>query len=443
MDVNLFREHRERFLARLAEQDAAAIVPAGALKIRNHDVEHRFRPRSDFWYLTGFREPDAVLVLTPAHPEVQSVLFVNPRDPEAETWTGRRLGVEAAPATLGVDRAHPVSELLTRLPELLPGHARVVHGFGEDPALDQRLLTTVGAMQTRSSAPRSAPRQWVEPALVLHELRLRKDAAELERMRAAARVSDEAHRAVLHAARPGVNEGELDALLDYVFRRRGGTGAAYGNIVAGGANACILHYRENDRPLVEGELCLVDAGCEWDFYASDVTRTFPVGGRFSPEQRELYTLVLGAQEAAIARVRPGSTHDEVHEAALGVLVDGLLALGLLSGSRDEALEKKTYRRFYMHRTGHWLGLDVHDCGLYAVDGRPRPFEAGMVTTVEPGLYIAPDAEGVEARWRGIGIRIEDDVLVTPGGHEVLTAAVPKAPSELEELVGTGEEALRA
>ena len=431
----MFQAHRERFLARLAGEQAAAIVPTGALKIRNHDSEYRFRPRSDFYYLTGFREPDAVLVLVPHHDGAKSVLFLNEKDREAETWTGRRLGVADAPHTLGIEQAYPLSELWTRLAELLPGHERIVYGFGEDAAFDQRLVARVAELQQKSRAPRAAPRAWAEPALSLHELRLRKDEAELERMRAAARVSAEAHRAVMRAARPGVNEGELDALLEYTFRRRGGTGSAYGNIVAGGANACILHYRENDRALVAGELCLVDAGCEWDFYASDVTRTFPIGGRFTREQRALYELVLRAQAAALACIRPGATQDEVHDAATGELVDGLLALGLLSGTRAEALEKHTYRRFYMHRTGHWLGLDVHDCGLYTLAGAARPFEPGMVTTVEPGLYVPSDEEGVEPRWRGIGIRIEDDVLVTESGHEVLTLDVPKAPEELESLCG--------
>jgi Xaa-Pro aminopeptidase len=436
----MFREHRERFLERLASEGAAAVVPTGAPRIRNHDSEYRFRPHSDFYYLTGFREPDAVLVLVPDHAEARAVLFLNEKDREAETWTGRRLGVADAPRVLGVERAYPLGELWRRLPELLPGHGKIVHALGQDAAFDRELIAAVGAARGKGRAARALPREWVEPALLLHELRLRKDEAELERMRAAARVTAEAHRAVMRAARPGVNEAELDALLEYTFRRRGGTGAAYGNIVAGGANACILHYRENDRELAKGELCLVDAGCEWDFYASDVTRTFPVGGRFSPEQRALYELVLRAQEAAIARVRPGATQDEVHASAVEVLVDGLLELGLLPGTRAAALEQHAYRRFYMHRTGHWLGLDVHDCGLYALDGRPRPFEPGMVTTVEPGLYVAPDDESVEPRWRGIGIRIEDDLLVTPEGHEVLTREIPKAPEELESLCGAGERA---
>jgi Xaa-Pro aminopeptidase len=435
----MFRDHRERFLSILARENAAAIVPTGTLRLRNHDSEYRFRPHSDFYYLTGFREPDAVLVLAPKQVE-KSVLFLNEKDRDAEIWTGRRLGSAGAPAALGIERAYPRGELWTRLGELLLGHERIVHAFGVDATFDQELLTTVANLQKKGRARQTIPRQWVEPALWLHELRLFKDEAELECMRAAARVSAEAHRAVMRAAKPGVNEGELDALLDYTFRRRGGTGAAYGNIVASGANACILHYRENDRVLAEGDLCLVDAGCEWDFYASDVTRTFPVGGRFSHEQRELYELVLRSQAAAIERVRPGATQDEVHQAALEVLVDGLIALGLLAGSRAEVLEKETYRRFYMHRTGHWLGLDVHDCGLYSQDGKPRPFEPGMVTTVEPGLYVAPEDETVEARWRGIGIRIEDDLLVTADGHEVLTSDVPKEIGEIEELCAGGSRA---
>lgn len=427
----MYREHRERFLRRLEAERACALIPTGPLRLRNHDSEHRFRPASDFWYLTGFREPDAVLLLIPHGEGARSVLFLNEKDREAETWTGRRLGTAAAPAALGVERAFALGELWTRLPELVVGHERMVFGFGLEPAFDARVLACALEWQKKSRTPRPHPREWVEPALWLHEQRLRKDGEELARMRQAARISEEAHRAVMAAARPGVSEAELDALLDYTFRRRGGTGSAYGNIVAGGAGACILHYRENDRPLVAGELCLVDAGCEFDFYASDVTRTFPVSGRFSAEQRALYELVLAALERATDEVRPGSDQDRVHDAAVEVLVDGLLELGLLGGSRAEALEKKSYRRFYMHRTGHWLGLDVHDCGLYARDGKPRAFEPGMVTTVEPGLYVAPDDEGVPERWRGIGIRIEDDVLVTADGHEVLTASIPRSVTEVE------------
>jgi Xaa-Pro aminopeptidase len=394
-----YREHRARFLARLEREGAAAIVPTGAPLVRNGDSEHRFRPHSDFWYLTGFREPDAVLVLVPAGEGPRSVLFVNERDRDAETWTGRRLGVEAAPAALGVDAAYPRSELFERLPELLPGHSSLVFGLNAHGEFGREIVDVVGDLQQNSRAPRPAPHRWVEPALWLHEQRLRKSAGELALMRRAARVSVEAHSKVMAAARPGGNERELEALLDFTFRGRGGTGAAYGNIVAGGANACILHY--------------------------------------------VYDVVLAAERSAIARVRPGGTQDEVHDAAVAALVDGLLEHGLLTGSREEALEARSYRRFYMHRTGHWLGLDVHDCGAYAVDGTARPLEPGMVTTVEPGLYVAEDDETVEPRWRGIGIRIEDDVLVTADGHEVLTAALPTDAAEVEALCRDGSPAVGA
>ncbi len=427
----MFHDHRARFLARLQREQAAALVASGAPRIRNHDTEYRFRPLSDFYYLTGFREPEAVLLLLPAGEEARSVLFLEERDPEVETWTGRRLGVEAAPERLGIDRAHPIGELWQRLPQYLAGHERLVYRLGEDAERDRRLCRAVGRMRERDRSGRAAPREWIDPSRWLHEQRLFKQGPELERMRRAASITAEAHLAVLRAARPGVNECELDALLDYTFRRRGATGSAYPNIVAGGANACILHYRENDQPLRNGELCLVDAGCEWDFYASDVTRTFPVNGSFGPEQRALYEVVLAAQKAALDRVRPGSTQDAVHRAALEHLVQGLLELGLLQGTLEQALEEQSYRRFYMHRTGHWLGLDVHDCGAYHEAGVPRPFRPGMVTTVEPGLYVAADDPTVEPRWRGIGIRIEDDVLLTEQGAEILTAAIPREIDELE------------
>jgi Xaa-Pro aminopeptidase len=428
----MFHQHRQRFLERLGQENAAALIATGSLKVRCHDTHHRFRPASDFWYLTGFREPDAVLLLVPNHAEARSVLFLNERDPAAETWNGRRLGTAAAPGALGVDRAHPIGELETRLAEYLPGHERLVARLGDDGERDRRWIEAVQTAARSARGGRACPREWVDPAATLHELRLVKDAGELALMRRAAAISGEAHRAVMRAARAGRNEGELDALLDYTFRRHGGTGSAYTNIVAGGANACILHYVENDRPLKDGELLLVDAGCEWEYYASDVTRTFPVSGRFNAEQRALYEVVLAAQARAIDRVRPGSTMEDVHQAALEVLVDGLIGLGLLTGSRQAALDEQTYRRFYMHRTGHWLGLDVHDAGATWRAGAPRPFEPGMVTTVEPGLYVDSEDQTVEARWRGIGIRIEDDVLVTASGHEVLTDDVPRSIAEVEE-----------
>lgn len=430
-DLSPFIEHRRRYLEQLEELDACAIVFSGSERIRNHDAEYRFRPDSDFYYLTGFREPDAALVLVPGRDGGSSVLFLRERVPEEELWTGRRLGVERAPEVLGVDEAHAIDGLFDELPRLLAGCPRIVGELGHDEARDRRLLDLANKLRRRARGGVRPPVEWIDPSSVLHELRLLKTEPELARMRRAAEISAEAHLAAMAAAGHGVGEHELDALLDYTFRRRGGTGAAYTNIVAGGENACILHYVSNDRPLADGELCLIDAGCEYDFYASDVTRTFPVGGRFLDARRELYEVVLEAQQAALAAVRPGATLDDVHAAATLRLCEGMVAVGLLRGDVAALHEQGAHRRYMMHGTSHWLGLDVHDRGQYQLDGKPRPLVPGMVLTVEPGLYVAADDEQAAARWRGIGIRIEDDVLVTAEGHENLTAAIPKAIDEVE------------
>lgn len=433
----LFHEHRERALARLAADDACALVFSGSPRIRNHDAEHRFRPESDFWHLTGFGEPEAVLVLAPRGAQARSVLFLREREREMEIWNGRRLGVAAAPAALGIERAHPIGELWSRLPDYVRGHERLVYRTGLDEARDRQAIALLGRVRPTIRNGATAPQQWADPALSLHELRLFKTPGELECMRRAAAISAAAHLACLRAARPGVHERELDALLDYEFARRGASGAAYTNIVAAGENACILHYIEKAAELRAGDLLLVDAGAEYECYASDVTRTYPIGGRFSPEQRALYELVLRVQKECIALVGPGRPFWGVHEHALAELSRGLIELGLLKGTLEEVLAQASYKRFYMHRTSHWLGLDVHDCGAYHVAGAGRTLEPGMVLTVEPGLYIAPDDETVEPRWRGLGVRIEDDVLVTRDGHEVLTEAIPKEIAELEALVGAG------
>jgi Xaa-Pro aminopeptidase len=426
-------EHRSRFLEELTQLGAAAIVPAAEPKIRNFDSEYRYRPDSDFWYLTGFAEPGACLVLLPerAGSAAQSVLFLRERDPRQEVWTGRRLGVEAAPQALGVDAAYPIGELWTRLGELLAGYPRVVYKTGVDAERDRRVLEVLARERAKVRSLTPAPGELVDPGPTLHELRLRKSPAELACMRRAAAISAEAHREAMRAARPGMGEHEIDALLWYTFLRRGATGSAYANIVAGGANACVLHYVQNDMPLGAGELLLIDAGAEVEYYASDVTRTFPVDGRFTPDQRALYEVVLEAQRDSLDATRPGATLVQLHEIAVRTLCAGLVRLGLLEGPAERVFDEGLYQRFYMHRTGHWLGLDVHDCGAYVTDGAPRPLEPGMVITVEPGLYVAPDDEGVEPRWRGIGIRIEDDVVVTPDGCEVLTAAIPKEVADVE------------
>ena len=430
---HLQRENRRRFLEHLDREGAAAVIPAGSPRFRNNDAEYRFRPQSDFLYLTGFDEPDAILVLAPKRSAGRSVLFLREKERDKEIWSGRRLGTLAALDVLGVDQAFAIEDFLTQLPELLQGHERIVYRSGEDEARDRDMIKVVTELRGRTRREVLAPFEWLDPRASLHEQRLRKSAAELELMRKAARWSAEAHQAAMRAVAPGVNEAEIDALIDYTFRKNGCTGAAYTNIVAGGANATILHYVMNDQPLRDGDLLLIDAGAEWDYYASDVTRTVPVNGRFSEEQGALYRIVLMAQKRAIETVAPGRTNADVHEAALDVIVDGLLELGLLQGSREAVLEEESYHRFFMHRTGHWLGLDVHDCGEYYIDGEPRPLEAGMVITVEPGLYIAADEETVEVRWRGIGVRIEDDVHVTADGYEVLTARIPKELDEVEAV----------
>ena len=432
----MHRDHRLRLLESLAARRAAAIVPTATHKIRNFDAEYRFRPDSDFVYLTGFAEPDAVLVLVPAiegtkHTAPRSILFLRDKDREREIWSGRRLGVADAPAALGVDEARPIEKLWTDLPEILKNVERIVWRIGVDEARDREMLRVVAGLRATAKGGIVPPLELLDVAPFLHELRLKKSPAEIEIMRRAARCTREAHTNAMRRAKPGVNEREIDAEIDATFRRGGGTGAAYTNIVAGGANATILHYVENDRPLKDGDLLLIDAGCEHDWYASDVTRTFPVNGRFSPEQRALYEVVLEAQLAAIAHVKPGVTFTSVHDVAVDRLVRGLIRHGLLSGTPEDAIAQATFRRFYMHRTSHWLGLDVHDCGAYVVDGRSRALEPGMVLTVEPGLYVAEDDTTVDARWRGIGIRIEDDVLVTPTGHDVLTTGIPKTIDEVE------------
>ncbi len=412
---------------------AVAILIGGRLITRSADSQFPFRQDSDFWYLTGFDHPNAIAVLrTDGGPEY--TLFVEPRDPDAETWTGVRPGVEGATRDHGADEAYPNQDFQTRLPDLLAAAKRVYHMLGRDPAIDAKIVETCENMRLRSRLGRVPPEALVDPRSIIHEMRLHKEPAELDLMRRAADISREAHGDAARLAHPGAFEYELEAALEYAFRRRGARGPAYTTIVGGGANATVLHYVRNDQKLREGELVLIDAGCELAGYASDVTRTYPVGGRFGAPARAVYDVVLAAQEAALASCRPGITLPEIHATAVRSLTEGLVELGVLSGSVDELVAKESYRRFYMHQTSHWLGLDVHDAGTYRKAGEARRLEPGMVFTVEPGLYFAPSLEGVDARFLGIGVRIEDDVIVTADGCEVLTAAIPKAPEELEALV---------
>ncbi|MCG8589272.1 MAG: aminopeptidase P N-terminal domain-containing protein [Proteobacteria bacterium] len=406
----------------------------GAREVRrSNDTHYPFRQDSDFWYLTGFDHPDALAVLrTDGGPAF--TLLVQPREPEAETWTGYRPGPEGARADYGADDAHSIRDLERELPKLLERAERVFHVFGTDAELDRMLLGRLEERRQRSRLGLDAVSQFVDPRSILHEMRLRKSEAELELMRRAADISDEAHREAARLAQPGRNEYELEAMLDYVFRRRGGSGPAYASIVGGGANATVLHYIRNDQPLPSGAVVLIDAGVELEGYASDVTRTYPIGGRFEAPQRDVYDVVLEAQDAALEACAPGITLEEIHDRALRVLVEGMIRLGLVSGSVDEVVADESYRPFYMHRTSHWLGLDVHDVGAYSQAGKPRVLEPGMVFTVEPGLYVPAHHETAPESLRGIGVRIEDDVVVTAGGCENLTAAIPKQPAELEALV---------
>ena len=414
------------------EPGSVALLLGAGLARRSNDTHFPFRQDSDFHYLTGFDHPNAAALLrNDGGPPF--TLFVEPRDPAAETWTGYRPGVEGAAADFGADAAHPHTELLEKLPSLLEGAKRVYHVLGRDARVDARLVEIVETSLQRSRTGAVPPGAIVDPRAIVHELRLFKDQGELDVMRRAAEISREAHEAAARMAREGVYEYELAAVLDYTFRRRGGAGPAYESIVGGGANATILHYVANDQPLRDGELLLIDAGCELAGYASDVTRCYPVGGRFRDAARDVYEVVLAAQQAALDVSRPGNTLEDVHEAALRSLVQGMIDLKLIGGPVDDAIQSGAYKTFYMHRTSHWLGLDVHDAGSYAVDGKPRPLAPGMVFTVEPGLYVPPREEKAPAHLRGIGVRIEDDVVVTDDGHENLTAAIPKTVAGIEAL----------
>ena len=428
----VYAERRRRFMERIGSR-AVAVIAGRPTTIRNSDVEHRFRQPSDLLYLTGFREPESWAVLAPGRDKPFS-LFVRPRDPERETWTGRRAGVEGAVERFGADQAFPIERLKDELPQLLDGADEILYVPGESAEVDHIVTSAVAALRQGERRGMRAPRTISDLRASLHELRLRKDPPALAALERAVVVTGEAHTAAMRAARDGVMEYEIEALIDYTFRRRGGL-PGYGTIVGGGDNATILHYVDNDQPLRRGELLLVDAGCELEGFTADVTRTYPIGAPFSAAQRRLYEVVLETEKACVAAVRPAQTIDGIHALAVERLTEGLVRLGLLSGDPRALAERGDYKRFYMHRTSHWLGLDVHDVGAYSADGRPRPLEPGMVLTVEPGLYIPAAATDVPTEYRGIGIRVEDDVLVTgdPAGHRVLTAAIPKEIDELEAL----------
>jgi len=413
--------------------DAVAIFLGAGMVPRSRDTEYPFRQDSDFWYLTGLDHPNAVAVLrTNGGPD--HTLYVEPRDRELEIWTGFRPGVEGAREDYGADEAYTESEFLSQLPDLVRKTKRIYHTLGRNIDVDRKITNTLDEMRLRSRQSGTPAESIIDPRSIVHEMRLFKEPAELDIMRRAAAISSEAHEAGAKLAHSGVYEYEIEAAIEYTFRRRGARGAAYATIVGSGSNATVLHYVANNQKLRDDEMVLVDAGCELEGYASDVTRTYPVGGRYTAAGRAIYEVVLDAHRAGIEQCAPGSTLADVHAAAVRAIVEGLVDLKLLSGDVEELIAREAYRRYYMHMTSHWLGLDVHDVGSYRMDSKHRPMESGMVFTVEPGIYVAADDQEAAPEFRGIGVRIEDDVAITQDGCENLTSAIPTEPDYVEALV---------
>jgi len=425
---------RRRQLMRMIGRGSVAVLPAALPRLRNRDVEYPYRQDSDFYYLTGFPEPEAVAVFAPGRAGGEYLLFCRERDARQELWNGERAGPDQVVERHGADAGFPIADIDEILPGIIEQCERVFYTMGAHPDFDHRLIGWVSALRARGSGAHT-PDQFVALDHLLHDLRLYKSRPEQVAMRRAARIAVGAHRRAMERCRPGLYEYQVEAEYLHEFRMHG-TVPSYLPIVGSGPNACVLHYHRNDRQLEDGDLLLVDAGCEYDYYASDVTRTWPVNGRFTPEQRAIYEVVLDAHAAALAAVEPGRPWQDPHEAAVAAVVRGLKALKLLDGNPATLIRTGAYRRFFMHRTGHWLGMDVHDVGDYRVGDQWRELEPHMTLTVEPGIYIAPGSRGVPKRWWGIGVRIEDDVLVTRDGHEVLTAGLPRDPDEIEKLVGS-------
>ena len=418
------------------EDNSIAILPSAMTKIRNGDVAYRFRQDSDFHYLSGFNEPESVLVLMPGRAHGEAILFCRDRDDQFEKWHGDIVGPERAKQLFGVDDAFPISDIDDILPGLIEGRSKLYYAMGSDRDFDHEIIEWVDKISESGHLGAFPPAEFVQLEQYLHELRLFKSASEIELMRQAAAATASGHVRAMQVVAPGMMEYELEAELRYVFALMGARSEAYPSIVGGGANACVMHYIDNNQMLVDGDLVLVDAGCEYQGYACDLTRTYPVNGHFSEEQKAVYEVVLAAQEAAINAVKPGNTWDEPHNAAMRLITEGLVSLGILTGRVDDLLDKEAYLPFCMHKTGHWLGLDVHDVGDYQVNDESRVFEEGMVTTIEPGLYFDETMAEVPTAYHGIGIRIEDDVLVTRSGHDILTDAVPKTVEDIEQLMGS-------
>jgi Xaa-Pro aminopeptidase len=432
LNLKEFSKRRQHFIEKMGP-DSIAIFSAAPECYRNGDVHYAYRQNSDFYYLTGFPEPEAIAVLITEHHASRFILFNRPRDKTAELWNGKRAGQEGAREIYLADASYDIHEFKAKLPSLLEGKKKMYYTYGHDKALDHEMTECLNYLRSKSRSGVAVPAEIVETDFPLHELRLIKSESEIELMRKAAAISSVAHARAMKVCRPGMKEYELEAEILYEFTRQGSRAPAYECIVGAGENSCILHYRDNQAEMRDGEVVLIDAGCEYDHYASDITRTFPVNGRFSPEQREVYEVVLRAQLKAIEQVKPGNTADQVHETAVKEITAGLVKLGLLKGSVEKLIERNAHTVFYMHHTGHWLGMDVHDVGTYRFKGKARPLQAGMVLTVEPGIYIAAGMKGVDERWWNIGVRIEDDVLVTHDGCEVLSTA-PKEIADIENIM---------
>ncbi|WP_013320738.1 aminopeptidase P N-terminal domain-containing protein [Gloeothece verrucosa] len=431
-----YQQRRERLMEKIGQ--GTAIFRSAPTAVMHNDVEYVFRQDSDFFYLTGFNEPEAVAVFAPHHPEHRFILFVQPKDPEKETWTGYRYGVEGAKERFGADEAYPINELDEKLPQYLEKADRIYYHLGRDQYFNEKIIAHWQKLLTTYPKRGTGPIAIEDTNFILHPMRLIKSPTELTLMRQAAIISAQAHNRAREFAQVGQYEYQIQAEIEHTFRQLGGIGPAYPSIVASGANACILHYVENTSVLKENDLLLIDAGCSYGYYNGDITRTFPVSGQFTPEQKTIYEIVLEAQLKAIEQVQPGKPYHEFHDAAVRVIVEGLKELELLTGDTEEIIKEEKYKPFYMHKTGHWLGLDVHDVGLYKCGEETwQTLQPGQVLTVEPGIYISPTikpAEGqpeVPEKWRGIGVRIEDDVLVTVDGHEILTSAVPKHIEDIE------------
>ena len=433
MDTKEFKKRRKRLMDMIGS-DSIAILPTASVTVRNRDVEFPFRPDSDFFYLTGYPEPEAVLVLIPDRKEGESILFCRESDEKMETWHGRRSGLDGAISIYSVDDAFPIEDMDDILPGLIEGHERIFYNMGINQNFDQRVLGWVNQIRDKVRVGAIAPDEFISLNHFLHEMRLYKSHYEVRLMRQAAKISAKAHKRAMRNCRPDMYEYQLEGELISEFIQNGARFTAYPPIVGSGQNTCILHYTDNSDKMLDGDLLLIDSGAEYQCYASDITRTFPVNGKFSNAQRDIYNLVLSAQTAAINEIKPGKHWNDPHDAAVKVLTEGMVSLGILEGDPEELIKNKDYAKYYMHRTGHWLGMDVHDVGDYKLDGEWRMLEAGMVMTVEPGLYLPANSKDLPDHWQNIGVRIEDDVLVTKDGYDILSKDAPKTIDEIEELM---------